>query len=333
MYPILIEIGNFKIYTYGVFIAIAFILSAEYVARISHEIGIKSHEILDVILWVLAGGVIGTRIAYIIMNIGDYVKDPIKIFKIWEGGLAWYGGVILSIILVYVWTKRAKKSFWRVGDLVSLAVILGLSIGRWGCFSAGCCYGKPTEFPTGVIFKSPLSLSITGVPIHPTQIYEALGMFFTFAFARGIMVGWRLKEGGKRKIQWRTLLEIKTDIFLVIQILLVRLYYMWYGKGIPFPAPIDFIFLPAFIGMFYLSKFVGIRFGQNTSYSEGFFFALHLAAYGMLRFFLEFVRDPSGLSGFIFDKLITLNHLISITMAVVGIYILLKKSKGTEKAK
>jgi len=120
MHPILIEIGQFKIYTYGVFIAIAFILSAEYVARVSDEIGIKPYEILDVILWVLAAGVIGTRLAYIIMNIEDYIKEPLRILKIWEGGLAWYGGVILSILFVYIWAKRAKKSFWKAADMVSL---------------------------------------------------------------------------------------------------------------------------------------------------------------------------------------------------------------------
>jgi Prolipoprotein diacylglyceryltransferase len=200
MYPILLEIGRIKIYTYGVFIAFAFIIAAEYAARVSRELKFDPYYILDIIIWMLIGGILGTRIAYIIMNIKDYIQEPVKILKIWEGGLAWYGGIILSIILGYIWSKKNKMRFLKVADVVSLAVILGLSIGRWGCFSAGCCYGKPTEFALGVIFKNPLSLSITGIKIHPTQIYEALGMFFSFSFIRGMMIGWLKREREETKI-------------------------------------------------------------------------------------------------------------------------------------
>jgi phosphatidylglycerol:prolipoprotein diacylglycerol transferase len=324
MYPILLEIGKIKIYTYGVFIALAFIIAAEYAARVSRELKFEPYYILDIIIWMLIGGILGTRIAYILMNIKDYIQDPVKILKIWEGGLAWYGGIVLSIILGYIWSKKNKMSFLKVADVVSLAVILGLSIGRWGCFSAGCCYGKPTEFALGVIFKNPLSLSITGIKIHPTQIYEALGMFFAFVFVRGMMIGWLKKENGETKITKKDLFELKTEIMLIIQILLLRLYYMWYGKEISFPQPIDLVFLPGFVLLHFGVKFLGIAYGLRKKYFEGIIFAMFFMLYGAVRYFLEFLRDPSGLSGFIVDKTITANHLVSFVFFVIGAYSLIR---------
>ncbi len=321
MYPILIEIGGIKVYTYGFFIAIAFILSAEYCARVSDEIGVKGYKTLDAIFWILIAGIIGTRIAYIIMNIDDYIKEPIKILKIWEGGLAWYGGIIAGILAVYLWTRKNQENFLRTLDLVSLAVILGLSIGRWGCFSAGCCYGKPTDFATGVVFKHPQTLAMQGIQLHPTQIYEALGMFLTFTLTRGIMVGWKQNKTKKSK----NIFELKTDIFLLIELILVRFYYLWYSKNVSFPNIIDIFLIPTFVGVFYLTKYIGIKIGGSMKYFEGIIGAIYLVSYGALRFFLEFMRDPSGLSGFIIDKTITSNHIISVLISLAGIHILVKR--------
>ncbi len=325
MHPILAEIGPIKLYTYGVFLALAFILSSEYAARVSEELRIKSYDVLDLIIWVLISGIIGTRIAYIIMNIGDYLSDPLKIFKLWEGGLAWYGGVIVAAVTVYIWSKKHKKNPPQVLDLISLATILGLSIGRWGCFSAGCCYGKPTDFPTSVVFKEK-SLALAGIPIHPTQIYEAVGMFFTFALTRGLMVGWKFSEAEKNtKLRVKELFEFKTDIFLLIELLLLRLYYLWYSKNIKFDLIIDFIFIPLFAILFYFLKYLGITIGKKVRYFEGIISAIFLISYGILRFFLEFLRDPSGLSGHIIDNLITLNHFISVGIVTFGLYIIVRR--------
>lgn len=321
MYPILLDFGQIKIYTYGVFLALAFILATDYVSRVSDELKVPPKDIIDQIIWLLIAGLLGTRIVYIIQNIGEYIEEPIKILKIWEGGLAWYGGVIFGIISVYIWSKKNKREFLRILDLVALGVILGLAIGRWGCFSAGCCYGKPTDFFTSVIFKNPKTLAIQGVPIHPTQIYEALGMFFAFLLARGIMVG----ISGTKKI-----FELKTDIFIALELILLRFYYLWYSKGISFPSITDLWFIPAFILITYLTKYVGVKIGEGKNYFPGLIVGFYFISYGALRFFLEFIRDPSGLSGFIVDKVITVNHIVSAILFLFGMYILLFRSAKTE---
>lgn len=323
MYPILLDFGQIKIYTYGVFVALAFILATDYVSRVSEELKVDQRYIIDSIIWLLIAGLLGTRIAYIIQNIGDYISDPVKIIKIWEGGLAWYGGVILGILAVYLWSKKNKKNFLTTLDLVSLGVILGLSIGRWGCFSAGCCYGRPTDFFTSVVFKNTKSLAIQNVPIHPTQIYEAIGMFFVFAFTRGIMVGFKRSNS--------KILELKTDIFLLIELVLMRFYYLWYAKGISFPELVDIWFIPLFIFVFYVKKYLGIKIGEKINYFPGLISGIYFVSYGVLRFILEFLRDPSGLSGFIVDQLITGNHIISITIFFLGLYLLVFKGKEHQK--
>lgn len=323
MYPILFDFGQIKIYTYGVFVALAFILATDYVSRVSEELKVDQRYIIDSIIWLLIAGLLGTRFAYILQNIGDYIEEPIKILKIWEGGLAWYGGVILGILAVYLWSKKNKKDFLTTLDLVALGVILGLSIGRWGCFSAGCCYGRPTDFFTSVVFKNSKTLAIQNVPIHPTQIYEALGMFFTFAFARGVMVGFKKSKSG--------IFELKTDIFLIVELVLLRFYYLWYAKGISFPSLVDLWFVPLFVLIFYAKKYVGIKIGESINYFPGLISGVYFVSYGVLRFILEFLRDPSGLSGFIVDNLITSNHLVSTGIFALGIYLLFFRRSAVQK--
>lgn len=316
MHPILLDFGHIKIYTYGVFLALAFILATDYVSRMSDELEVDPKDIIDSILWVLILGLLGARLAYMLQNIDDYIDEPVKILKIWEGGLAWYGGVFFGILAVYIRARRTKKEFLRILDIVGLATMLGLAIGRWGCFSAGCCYGKPTTFPTSVIFKHPKTLAIQGIPIHPTQIYEAIGMFFAFSLTRGFILG---------MVRKNRVFELKTDIFLLLELILLRFYYLWYSKGIAFPSSLDIWFMPLFVAVFYLLKIGGMSLGRLTRYYPGMISGMYFALYGLVRFLLEFLRDPSGLSGFILDRALTVNHLISFFLFFFGIWLILSR--------
>jgi phosphatidylglycerol:prolipoprotein diacylglycerol transferase len=105
-------------------------------------------------------------------------------FKLWEGGLVFYGGLLLTVGVTLAYMKWHRLPLWKWADLFSPPIALGLFFGRIGCFLAGCCYGKETSLPWGVIFKDPNSLARLSVSLHPTQLYEAAGCLVLFFFLR-----------------------------------------------------------------------------------------------------------------------------------------------------
>lgn len=180
MHPDLFSIGPLTVHTYGFFVALGFIIALLVTIRLGKSEGFDSQQILDMGFIMILGGIIGSRVTYAIMNLSYYFHHPLHFFRIWEGGLVFSGGLI-TVALVMIWYVRKNNlSYWRLGDLWAPALAIGQAIGRLGCFSAGCCYGKPTDQFWGVIFTNPKSLAPLNVPLHPTQLYSALAGFLIF---------------------------------------------------------------------------------------------------------------------------------------------------------
>ncbi|MDR0723615.1 MAG: prolipoprotein diacylglyceryl transferase, partial [Endomicrobium sp.] len=119
-------------------------------------------------------------IFYILTNLIEYMANPLDIFKVWQGGLVYYGGFIAVVVFTIMYCKIKNMQVLFLGDFFSPALALGHAIGRLGCFFAGCCYGKETNMSWGVVFKDKQSLAVLGEHLHPTQIYESLGNLFIF---------------------------------------------------------------------------------------------------------------------------------------------------------
>lgn len=183
MYPILFQFGSFHIYAYGFFI-VAGLVTAVVLAGLKirkSNIGISFENGVDLFFYTVLSALIGSRILFVLINFDVYRQHPMKIFKIWEGGLVFYGGLVLAVIVAFWYMKWHRLPIWKVADLISPLIALGLFFGRIGCFLAGCCYGKETSLPWGVVFKNPDSLARLNVPLHPTQLYDAangLAIFF-----------------------------------------------------------------------------------------------------------------------------------------------------------
>lgn len=181
MYPVLIKIGPLTIHTYGLLIAIGFFVALWIAVSQARKTGVPSEKIIDIGFYGLIFGIIGSRIFFIITNWPYYSEHPADMLKVWEGGLVFYGGVFFAIPAVIWYIKRAKLVLWHIADIWAPSIAIGHAIGRLGCFCAGCCYGKPAEgVPWSVIFTNPDSLAITGVPLHPAQLYEASAEFLNF---------------------------------------------------------------------------------------------------------------------------------------------------------
>lgn len=180
MYPDLFSIGPLTLHTYGLFVAIGFTAALLVTVKIAKNYGIRAHQVVDMGFIMILSAVIGSRIMYILFNLSFYLKQPIDIFKVWEGGLVFSGGIIAAVAAVSWHIRRHRFPFWSTADLWAPAAALGQGIGRIGCFMAGCCYGKPTDLPWGIVFNHPRSLAPLHIGLHPTQIYSALSGFIIF---------------------------------------------------------------------------------------------------------------------------------------------------------
>lgn len=181
MHPILFQLGPFTVHTYGFLIAIGFILSVLYIRWIGKKKGIEVNRLIDLAFGCLISGFVGARVLFIITRWEYYQDHLLEIFQVWEGGLVFYGGLILALAFAIWFGKKHKLSFWVVSDMLVPGLVLSHAFGRLGCLAAGCCYGKPTDEPWGIELNSSLvDIAFRGIPLHPTQIYEASSLFIIF---------------------------------------------------------------------------------------------------------------------------------------------------------
>ncbi|HAW50153.1 TPA: prolipoprotein diacylglyceryl transferase [bacterium] len=181
MHPILIKLGPITLYTYGLFLAIAFILGIYIAEKRAKEFGFEKRLILNTAFIIFIFGLIGARLILVLSNISAYSREPLDIL-IGRSGFTLHGGILFAIIASLIYLKRKNISFLKVADCLTPSIAIGISIGRIGCLFEGCCHGKPTSLPWGIVFpkKNYSFLEFGNIPIHPTQIYESLACLILF---------------------------------------------------------------------------------------------------------------------------------------------------------
>jgi phosphatidylglycerol:prolipoprotein diacylglycerol transferase len=188
MHPVLIRLGPLTIHTYGFLVALGFLAGIGVAVWRAKKEGISTDRIIDLSFYILLAAIIGSRLLFIIINAGHYIANPLDIFKIWEGGLVFYGGVLLALPTALWYVKKAGLGLWNTADIFAPSIAIGHAFGRLGCFAAGCCYGTISEaLPWGVIFTNPECLAPLNVALHPVQLYEAAGEFMNFLILIGLM--------------------------------------------------------------------------------------------------------------------------------------------------
>jgi hypothetical protein len=113
--------------------------------------------------------------AFVLTNWSQYAPDPLSIFRVWEGGMSYFGGFGLAIATAIYIIRARRIPVWQLGDLAAPSLALGYGIARIGCFAAGCCYGAPTDLPWGVQFPGHTHA------VHPTQLYATAMNLLIFA--------------------------------------------------------------------------------------------------------------------------------------------------------
>lgn len=198
MFPELFKIGEFAVHTYGLLIAIGIIVAMYIVKRECNRLNIDGNKVVDILFWGIWAGIIGSRVFYVAYFPEEFRNNFIDVFKIWKGGLVFHGGLLAAVPLVVYLLRKNKIPVIKTLDAVALGVPLAHFFGRLGCFSAGCCYGQVCDLPWAVRFTHPLTIAPPNIPVHPTQLYEALlnlTLFFVLYFSRkklfrqGLMFG------------------------------------------------------------------------------------------------------------------------------------------------
>jgi phosphatidylglycerol---prolipoprotein diacylglyceryl transferase len=168
--PVALSLGPIKIHWYGLMYLIGFV-SAWLLAhwRMKHyKLDWTSEQISDLIFYAALGVIIGGRVGYMLFyNFPEFLKTPWLLFKIWEGGMSFHGGLLGVITALWIFSKKYHKAFWEVGDFIAPLVPLGLGAGRIGNFINGELWGRVTDMPWGMVYPH-----VDDLPRHPSQLYE-----------------------------------------------------------------------------------------------------------------------------------------------------------------
>jgi phosphatidylglycerol:prolipoprotein diacylglycerol transferase len=173
MHPILVTLGGVDVHWYGVMGALGFIVVCVIALARSAALGMVKERVADVIFWTAIAGLVGARGLYVLLNWSSFA-DWHAMLNIRTGGLVFYGALILGLPAAAIMLWRWKLPPFALGDVFATALPFGHAIARVGCLFAGCCWGKPTDLPWGVVYSDPLAPGPHGIAVHPTQIYEAI---------------------------------------------------------------------------------------------------------------------------------------------------------------
>lgn len=192
MFPKLFDFGQVSLFgmhfhavlhTYGFLLAAGFLIALKVAAVRGRKFGVEANLMMDLGLYILVSALVGAKLLLLIVDWEHYRHDPLSLIR--SGGV-FYGGLVAAVLTSIWFFRKHRLSVWLMTDILAPSVALGHAIGRLGCFTAGCCYGKPTTAPWGVTFTDPYAKEIVGVPLnvalHPTQLYEAVVEFALFGF-------------------------------------------------------------------------------------------------------------------------------------------------------
>ena len=176
MHPELFHWGVIHIRTYGLMLAVAFLVGTWIGLQEARRRRLDPDALVTVVLVALVSSVLGARILYVLEHLDEFRESWASVLAVWQGGLTLYGGIIAGVIGGLLTARRVGLPMWETADALAPSIALGTGFGRVGCFLNGCCYGHPTNLPWGVVYPpdSFPGLEFGATPIHPAQLYNAL---------------------------------------------------------------------------------------------------------------------------------------------------------------
>jgi phosphatidylglycerol:prolipoprotein diacylglycerol transferase len=188
MHPILVDFGFFAVPTYGFLLAVGLLLGLWTAERRAASVGLPKEKVSKLALWVVLWGLLGGKVLLVLTD-PSYLRSLDGLLGLLRAGGVFYGGLVGALVAAVVLLRRLQLPFYPVADAMAPSIALGHFFGRLGCFAAGCCYGASCQKPWAVVFRDPQAAAISGtplgVPLHPTQLYEA-----AFNLANYLFLAW-----------------------------------------------------------------------------------------------------------------------------------------------
>jgi phosphatidylglycerol---prolipoprotein diacylglyceryl transferase len=184
MHPRLLELpwsiphfGTITVYTYGVLLAAAYLLGLQLALKRAKARNLDSTRVMDLGIYVIISALVGAKLLLLFTDFQTFKNNPAELLNLLREGGVFYGGLILAVTVALWYIRRVGLPLWTTCDVFAPGIALGHVVGRFGCFFAGCCFGKETTVPWAITFTDPFAAANVGTPLgkplHPTQLYEA----------------------------------------------------------------------------------------------------------------------------------------------------------------
>jgi len=211
MFPEILQLGPFHLRSFGVMLALAFLVGTWIALGEARRRGIDESKLMNLVLVILVFSILGARGMYVGTHLAEFGGRPLDAIALWEGGLTLYGGFALGTIAGFAYMRKAGLPLGVTADVLTPSVALGVGIARIGCFLNGCCFGLPGNAPWCVRFPagSPPAAVFGDVPIQPSQLYNALAAFLLF----GLVLWLRPKLKAPGQLWWAFL-----ALFMLVRI-------------------------------------------------------------------------------------------------------------------
>src|SRR3954462_1007339 len=184
MYPRLFELpwsiprfGPITVYTYGVLLAAAYLLGLQLAMVRARKRNLDANRVMDLGIYIIISALVGAKALLLVTDFQTFRNNPAELLNLLREGGVFYGGLLVAVAVALLYIRKVGLPLWTTCDVFAPGIALGHVIGRFGCFFAGCCWGKPTSVPWAITFHDPFTNLNTGtpldLPLHPTQLYEA----------------------------------------------------------------------------------------------------------------------------------------------------------------
>jgi len=199
--------GPFSIQSYGLFIVIGLAVAVWLFLRDPKRKALISHDDFSkVIVLAVFSAIIGGRILYLIED-SSSISSFWDIFKLWEGGLSSLGSIIAILLVIPPYLKHLKIPFIPFLDMAAIYAPMVEAIARFGCFSAGCCYGKETTLPWAITYTDSTTIAPLYKALHPAQLYSAAAAFAIFLLMKYLFAN-RINKPGQLVLSYIMLTSI-----------------------------------------------------------------------------------------------------------------------------
>src|SRR5437763_6741050 len=186
MYPKLLELpwtlprfGTLTIYTYGVLLAAAYLLGLQFALVRARKRGLDANRVMDLGIYIIISALVGAKLLLLVTDFQTFRNNPAELFNLLREGGVFYGGLLVAVAVAVFYIRKVGLPLWTTCDVFAPGIALGHVIGRFGCFFAGCCYGREVAEPHWwtLMFTDPFAAENVGTPLnkplYPTQLFEA----------------------------------------------------------------------------------------------------------------------------------------------------------------